>query len=288
MVELPIAASAVHTRSDASPNSTRQGTSRKSSPAQYTTIRNKSASRYNWSLCPFAVLLVAMLTDLEYMVLGIVWKRHAATGYEVVREFAHSAASYYRSREGAIYPLLARLVKRRYLLARAERRGKRPATRYAIAPAGLRALRDWLRGPVPREDATVPPDLIRVRVYFLGAVAPVHRRAMLRDARRQVAAELEMLRERLVASHDEGNHFAVLALEGIVNTMQAREHWLGEIERSAASATGKPARRTPRQRARNRRRRSPRSGSDRPPGPATGRTKPRNARNPRRQRSRRR
>ena len=197
---------------------------------------------------------MAKHTDLEHMVLGIVWKRRQCTGYEVVREFAQSAAAHYRSREGAIYPLLARLVARRLLRCRELPRGSGKARAYKVSPAGLRVLRAWLRGPIPQQDATVPPDLVRVRIYFLGAIGPAEQRKMLRDAAEKVRFEIASIQQRLAQSRAEGNDYAAMALSGIVRVMRARQRWISSVAgqigsrnaRVAGSSPGKrPGRSTP-------------------------------------------
>lgn len=191
------------------------------------------------------------LTDLENTVLGNVWKKGECSGYEVLREFKHSTAAYYKSREGAIYPLLSRLERHGFIRGRNDRRGLQARRLYKITAKGLRALRTWLRGPIPDADATVPPDLIRTRIYFLGAVTLGERRAMLRSAAMQVEHELAANRAKLKQSRDEGNLFGELALEGIMLAMRARLKWLHKI---AGAVRDKPSLRTPRRKSENPRR----------------------------------
>ena len=191
------------------------------------------------------------LTDLEYTVLGNVWKKGECSGYEVLREFKHSTAAYYKSREGAIYPLLARLERRGLIRGRRDRRGRQARRLYTITQEGLRQLRAWLRGPIPDADATVPPDLIRTRIYFLGAVTPGERRAMLRTAAKKVEHERAANRAKLKQSRDEGNLFGELALEGIILVMRARLKWL---RKAAGAVTDKPSRRIPRRKSESPRR----------------------------------
>lgn len=174
------------------------------------------------------------LTDLEHTVLGNVWKKGECSGYEILQEFTHSTAAYYRSREGAIYPLLARLVRRRLLRARADKRGKRPRRLYSISPTGLTELKAWLAGPIPEADATVPPDLVRTRVYFLGAIEPAKRRSMLRDAAQRIREQLAANNQKLRHFETTGNIFAALAIEGVILAMQARLKWILHMERSSA------------------------------------------------------
>lgn len=178
------------------------------------------------------------LTDLEHTVLGNVWKKGECSGYEILQEFTHSTAAYYRSREGAIYPLLARLVRRRLLRARADRQGKRPRRLYSISPTGLLALKAWLAGPIPEADATVPPDLVRTRAYFLGAIEPAQRRSMLRDAAQQIRKQLAANIKKRSQFESEGNTFAALALDGIVLSMQARLEWIRRLDAAPALKAG--------------------------------------------------
>lgn len=197
------------------------------------------------------------LTDLEHTVLGNVWKKGECSGYEILQEFTHSTAAYYRSREGAIYPLLARLERRRLLRGRADMRGKQARRLFTISPSGVAALRAWLAGPIPAGDATVPADLIRTRIYFLGAIPPGQRRRMVREAAEQVGAQLETNRRKQREFKATGNPFAVLALDGILHAMRARLAWLHRLEKSPllrAPVTDRSTRRTPKQTTESRRR----------------------------------
>ena len=73
------------------------------------------------------------MTELEAVVLGLVWLRGPLTAYAVRRELGASP--------GAVYPLLRRLEKDGLLRGRAQSWGERGKTEYSVAPRGLEALR---------------------------------------------------------------------------------------------------------------------------------------------------
>jgi len=73
------------------------------------------------------------MTELETVVLGIIWLRGPLTAYAVRRELGASP--------GAIYPLLHRLEEEGLIRARVQSWGERGKTEYAVAPRGVEALR---------------------------------------------------------------------------------------------------------------------------------------------------
>lgn len=175
------------------------------------------------------------LTDLELTVLGNVWKKGNCTAYQVMREFATSVSAYYRSREGAIYPLMSRLEKGGYLRSKRDSVGRRPRRRYSIAPKGLTALQRWLSPPVADVDAMISPDLIRTRVYFLEAVPPAKRRKLIDHVERRLRRELKRNQESLARYRAEDSRFSALAMEGAIAVMQARLDWIGKLRRELSS-----------------------------------------------------
>lgn len=181
------------------------------------------------------------LTDLELTVLGIVRKKGPCTAYQIMQEFATSTATYYRSRAGSIYPLVSRLVRRRCLAARAAARGRQPARRYAIAPAGTAALRAWLGPDVPREDGALPVDLLRTRTYFLAAVPRARRVAFVRSALAAVKSRLAENQSALAEYRRRKDPFSTLAMEGALMVMRARVRWLERALRQVQKTTPGPA-----------------------------------------------
>jgi DNA-binding PadR family transcriptional regulator len=73
------------------------------------------------------------MTELETVVLGVIWLRGPLTAYAVRRELGASP--------GAIYPLLRRLEEEGLIRVRAQTWGKRGKSEYSIAPRGVDALR---------------------------------------------------------------------------------------------------------------------------------------------------
>src|SRR5262249_54368955 len=122
------------------------------------------------------------LTELEGAVLGVIRAKGPCTPYAVRREFQKSLTPYWSGRAGALYPLVARLMRRRLLRAVRATGDGRGGTLYTLTAAGDRALRQWLAPPLSPLILGAPPDPIRTRVGFLGLLSPEERHAFLTDA----------------------------------------------------------------------------------------------------------
>lgn len=171
----------------------------------------------------------AALTDLEFTVLGIVWKRAPCTAYAIMREFFSSPSSFYRGSAGAIYPLARRLEKKGLLKASTGKRGRRRHVAYALSRTGLAALRKWLAPPLPEGAAAITFDPLRTRTYFLAALAPEQRRAFAAHARDELVKQLDIVGAEVDRYRKSGDDLSALAMEGAVHVIRARIAWMTEL-----------------------------------------------------------
>jgi DNA-binding PadR family transcriptional regulator len=165
------------------------------------------------------------LTELEGAVLGMIRVMGPCTPYAIRREFRSSTTPYWSASAGAIYPLVERLTRRRLLRAVRATGDGRGGTLYALTAAGERALRRWLGPPLPTTVVGTPPDPLRTRVNFLGALTPAERLAFLTEAAEKLARQLEMVGAAVGATKDP---FDRLALRGSYLAMEARLAWVRE------------------------------------------------------------
>jgi DNA-binding PadR family transcriptional regulator len=175
------------------------------------------------------------LTELEGAVLGTIRLKGPCTPYAVRREFRSSLTPYWSGSAGAIYPVVARLARRRLVRAVRPTGDGRGGVLYAVTAAGDRALRQWLGPPLSPLTTGTPPDPIRTRVGFLGLLPPVERLAFLSAAADAIAAELATLSAAVTAPETDPHDR--LALRGSCLAMEARLAWVRE-GLTAAGATG--------------------------------------------------
>jgi uncharacterized protein (DUF2267 family) len=108
-------------------------------------------------------------------------------------------------------------------------KGARQEQALEITEAGMDVLREWLTPPVSEEEVASTRDLVRLRIYFLGAVPPEQRRALVEDSLEGVRKHLETV-EAMVAEHEkEEDPFLALADMGAVYEAKARIAWLESI-----------------------------------------------------------
>jgi DNA-binding PadR family transcriptional regulator len=131
------------------------------------------------------------LSELEGAVLGLLWSKGPTTPYAVRTEFLRSLNPHWSGSAGAIYPLVRRLERRRWIRAATAVLDGRRTRPYRLTAGGLRIFRRWLGPPLLPRVAGVPPDPLRTRVEFLGALSRRQQVRFLAAAEREVRRHLE-------------------------------------------------------------------------------------------------
>jgi DNA-binding PadR family transcriptional regulator len=165
-------------------------------------------------------------TELERCVLGFIAQEQPCTAYTVRKRLGESLSSYWSNSAGSIYPLIERLVSRKWLLVREEAFGTRVLKRYRLSAAGRRQLEAWLSAPVSPAAAAHTFDPLRTPVFFLDLVDAEQRRAYLEDARRETERNLKLHRADLEAVRKDASRYEVLGREGAIGELEARLRWI--------------------------------------------------------------
>ncbi len=176
------------------------------------------------------------LTELERCVLGVIWRDGPVTAYEVAAHFAASLSPYWSGSAGAIYPLVKRLAARKLLRTRQQAWNGSRKTILSVTAAGKGALRAWLRPPLPPESGAPTFDSIRTRLFFLEALPPSERAALLADAERVTALQIEAAQQQRVRNEAAGQTFEALGDIGVLFELRARRQWLRAVRRKLATS----------------------------------------------------
>jgi DNA-binding PadR family transcriptional regulator len=110
-----------------------------------------------------------MKTDslLGYALLGLV-HQEPMSGYALRSLFATTAMGTFSDSPGAIYPALQRLESRGWVKGKAEASaGLRKRRVYTATAQGVRALKDWLKEPVERQDVVRNTAKLMLRFAFI-------------------------------------------------------------------------------------------------------------------------
>lgn len=161
------------------------------------------------------------LSELEGAVLGELAKRGESTAYALRRCFASSPSSHWSGSAGAVYPVVERLAAERLVVARDATTGKRAARKFAITAAGRKRLAAWLLQPFGRELDSLPPDRVRTRVHFLGALSVRDRESFLRAAIEHLRWQREVLEG--TVPFDDCERYV---LRGADAMLAAQQQWL--------------------------------------------------------------
>jgi DNA-binding PadR family transcriptional regulator len=173
----------------------------------------------------------ATSSEIEGCVLALAWAEGPMTPYAIRTEFLNSPNPQWSGSAGTIYPLVRRLEKRGWIRSQVRRTGKRKGNQILVTAAGLRILRRWLRVPLQDWVAGVPPDPLRTRVRFLGALSPSEQRAFVREALRRTAEHRRIV-EQDCKSKESQDAFQYLTARGALLSMQARCAFVKELARA--------------------------------------------------------
>jgi DNA-binding PadR family transcriptional regulator len=176
------------------------------------------------------------LSELEGVVLGVVWKFGPCTPHAIRSHFFASRSARFSGSAGAIYPLVARLERAALLRSRSDRRRRQRRRLYEITTAGRRRLVTWISPPFREQDVGALHDPIRARVYFLAALPAPERRRFLRDAETGLRRTLELMKQDLAGYRHAGSHLSVLAMRGAIGLARAQLRWLAAIRDDVARA----------------------------------------------------
>ncbi len=137
--------------------------------------------------------------EAEGAVLGLLAREHPLSRYQILRFFQNSPARFQNVSKGSVYPLVARLLDRGLIDAKAGD-GPHGAPVYSLTDRGRTALRNWTTRLDQRD--MLPLDPLEQRVFSVMELPPGERIAWVAKAKELILAkkaELKSHRERLTA-----------------------------------------------------------------------------------------
>lgn len=170
-----------------------------------------------------------MLSELEYVTLGVLRLEQPCTAYAVRMVFQQSLSSHWSGSAGAIYPLLRKLEKQKLVRSTARRGDGRSTRLYALTRRGETELQQWLRPPLPPAEALITIDPLRLRGRFLEAVSEAERAAFARDAETKLRALLARINELARADKRRGDQYRYLTNRSAALGIRAQLAWLKEV-----------------------------------------------------------
>jgi DNA-binding PadR family transcriptional regulator len=168
------------------------------------------------------------LSEIEGCVLALVHELGPVTPYAIRKDFLGSPTPQWSGSAGTIYPLVERLLRRGLIRAKSCYTGDREGRRISLTPAGRRAFHRWLSVPMPHWVAGVPPDPLRTRVRFLGALPTAVQKAFVKEAQVKARRQLRVLARDYELQKALGP-FQALMSRGAVLSMRSRLSFLDEV-----------------------------------------------------------
>jgi len=167
------------------------------------------------------------LSEIEACVLALVAVDGPATPYAIRNVFLESPNPQWSGSAGTIYPLIERLLRRKLIRSKLCLTGRRRGHQISLTTAGSRALRAWLSLPLPEWVAGVPPDPLRTRIRFLGAISANRQRVFVQNAYQRTRAHLRLVEADCERKRARGA-FEYLMARGALLSMQSRCAFLQE------------------------------------------------------------
>lgn len=172
----------------------------------------------------------AKLTELEGVILGIVWSREPCSPYVVLSRFQKSPTWGWSSSTGAIYPAVRRLIARELITQRNEATGMRKSKLLSLSGDGLAALRDWI-AYMGEEMGSAGIDPIRTRVNYLAALSSNERVEFLKRAEDITQSRLKLARETKTDPDAQQNWTLEATTIGLIYQLEARLRWLRAVRK---------------------------------------------------------
>ena len=176
-----------------------------------------------------------MLSELEGVVVGIILKRQSCTAYAVRKELKASPSTHWRASAGAIYPLLERLEKEKFVTGQADSTDGRGRKLLSITSRGKKALSYWIRDFNRSDKAAEVYDPLRTRIFFLDVLGKKERAAFLLETHRTMQTYLAGTVEHLQKRPDKADLFEYLGALG--GTMEAQNR-LAYVDRILEELAG--------------------------------------------------
>lgn len=167
------------------------------------------------------------LSNLEFLVLGVIWRDGPCTAYRIRQEFAESPNSFWSGSQGAIYPLLRKLESCKLIDVRANTDDKRKTKLVSINRAGKRKLISWYDISRPTELLLQEYDSIRTQLFFI-KVLPVSKSKKYLDNLMHLLREQEIELVARIENCDSSQLLYQIAWKGVLATNKARQEWLAD------------------------------------------------------------
>lgn len=171
------------------------------------------------------------LTDLEYCVLGVIWRDGPVTAYEIAALFARSLSPYWSGSAGAIYPVVQRLRKRNLVHGARRAWNGSQKTVLQVTATGKKALREWIAPPLPAGSAAPSFDPIRTRLFFLSVVPAAKRLEVIEAAEQAVRGELAATMKQHKLELNMNDLSEAIGSLGVIHELRGRLRWLGAVRK---------------------------------------------------------
>lgn len=173
------------------------------------------------------------LSELEAVILGLIWSDGPCTAYAVRRTVQDSLSAKWSGSAGAVYPAVTRLEQRGLLRTREQATGKRQSRALGVTSKGSRALSSWLRPPTDPVTLGIAPDPLRLRLRFLELLSPADRVAFLDEAIDAVEITLvQVLGDVKRARAESDSPFKLAVARGALHSTRGRLRMLRELRAS--------------------------------------------------------
>jgi DNA-binding PadR family transcriptional regulator len=166
------------------------------------------------------------LTDNEGAVMSLVRREQPITGYQIAKSFDDSPVHTFNTSKGKLYPLLRRLVGRKFLSSESVPHDSRGTQRFLCTEEGCEALKEWVLTIRPEHHLLHDP--LRKKVQDFELLSPAEQAQWLSTAKEQLKRKLRAVES---WSADGGGPYGNLVIDSAKSALEARIAWLDRATR---------------------------------------------------------
>ena len=178
-----------------------------------------------------------LLSDWEFAVLGVIWQDGPCTPYRVLKTFRDSMSAYWSASTGSIYPIIARLQKRKLILSSKQPKRHQTASQIKISAKGKSELAKSLAPDRQLGGELMAFDPLRLRVRHLGILNSRGQKQFLDAVQKTLRKQLESVRADAVEKKKQDDLFASLMAEGARQSIQGQLKWIDHIRKTLAKSS---------------------------------------------------
>ena len=169
-----------------------------------------------------------MLSELEGLTLGLLFKHGPCTAYSIRQMLKEAPSSHWKGSAGSIYPLLMRFEKEGLVASEDDPSDGRARKLLGITAEGRKALKVWIKHGSDPDLIAQLFDPVRNRIFFLDALSKNEQLRVVQDILKGLEGHLVFATKNLEERGEE-TRFDRLGARGALLSCEARLKFIKQV-----------------------------------------------------------